>query len=202
MKKIAAIMPLLAFFCLPCLAQIIVSDSLAVAPEGYVLVDSVLYTPIERYNTELSKQGLLGALPSNLEIRQSDDITNAALSQIQSNGKVQTDGYRIRIYFDNRQDAREVSLQTEQQFKRLFPGYSTYRTFQNPFFKVTVGDFRSKVDAQIALRQISKSFPTAFIVKEKMRFPVISEKVRVRVDTVRMLVPIVAGPVNNEGEEL
>ena len=52
---------------------------------------------------------------------------------------------------------------------------------------MTVGDFRSKVDAQIALQSIIRDFPTAFIVKEKMRFPVVSDKVRYTVDTVRVL---------------
>ena len=34
---------------------------------------------------------------------------------------------------------------------------------------------------------IIRDFPTAFIVKEKMRFPVVSDKVRYTVDTVRVL---------------
>ena len=55
---------------------------------------------------------------------------------------------------------------------------------------MTVGDFRTKVDAQIALQSIIRDFPTAFIVKEKMRFPVVSDKVRYYVDTVRVLRPI------------
>lgn len=206
-KKLYLLLPLICAAFTAAFAQqvdrpVAVPDSILVAPQGYILVDSVIYTPIERYNKTLAQEGLLAALPSNLSIRQSDAITNAALRQIEANRNVQVDGYRIRIFFDNRQDAREASLKAEQQFQRLFPGYPTYRTFQNPFFKVTIGDFRSNLDAQIALRQISKSFPTAFIIKEKMKYPIISEKVRASVDTVRFMVPAeVPQTLPNQSEE-
>ena len=89
----------------------------------------------------------------------------------------EVDGYRIRIYFDNKQKSREESQEVIKRFKALYPGYNTYLKFNNPNFKVTVGDFRTKVDAQIALQKIIRDFPTAFIVKEKMRFPVVAVRV-------------------------
>lgn len=171
-------------------APVLAPDSLLVAPEGYKIVDSIIYTPVGRYNEALADSSLYEALPSGVQLHQSANITQSAMRQIEDNASALTDGYRIRIFFDNKQDARNASLESEERFRRLFPGYNTYRTFQNPFFKVTVGDFRTKVDAQKALQDIVRTFPSAFIVKEKMRFPVISETMRVKVDTVRMLVPI------------
>lgn len=169
---------------------ILAPDSLLIAPDGYKIVDSIIYVPVSRYNEALADSSLYEVLPAGVQLHQSANITHAAMSQIEANAKTLTDGYRIRIFFDNKQDARNASLDSEMRFRKLFPGYNTYRTFQNPFFKVTVGDFRTKVDAQKALQKIIKVFPSAFIVKEKMRFPVISETVRVRADTVRLIVPI------------
>lgn len=169
---------------------ILAPDSLLIAPEGYKIVDSIIYVPVSRYNEALADSSLYEVLPAGVQLHQSANITHAAMRQIEDNAKTLTDGYRIRIFFDNKQDARNASLDSEMRFRKLFPGYNTYRTFQNPFFKVTVGDFRTKVDAQKALQKIIKVFPSAFIVKEKMRFPVISETVRVRADTVRLIVPI------------
>lgn len=171
-------------------APVLAPDSLLIAPEGYKIVDSIIYTPISRYNEALADSSLYEALPAGVRLHQSSNITHAAMRQVEDNASTLTDGYRIRIFFDNKQDARNASLESEMRFRNLFPGYNTYRTFQNPFFKVTVGDFRTKTDAQKALHKIVKVFPSAFIVKEKMRFPVISETVRVKVDTVRVLMPV------------
>ena len=165
------------------------------APEGYKYIDTVVYNAAPRYNQELAGKSIFEVLPSDVKVHQSANLRSAVDARINANKTVQTDGYRIRIYFDNKQDSREASSATEQRFKKRFPGYSTYRTFKNPFFKVTIGDFRTKAEAQVALEKISREFPSAFIVKEKMRFPVIADGVRYTVDTMRVLVPT-AQPAN------
>ncbi|MBP5571867.1 MAG: SPOR domain-containing protein [Bacteroidales bacterium] len=165
--------------------------------EGYKYIDTVIYKAVPRLNTSLVGKSITDILPWRVKLHQSASIKSAADSRIHKNKDIQTEGFRIRIFFDNKQNARSASLESEQRFQRLFPGYNTYRTFTNPYFKVTVGDFRTKADAQMALQKISRVFPDAFIVSEKMKFPVISDQVRVTADTVRMQVPI-APPANNE----
>lgn len=161
------------------------------APEGYRYVDTIIYNAVPRVNQELAGKTVYDVLPAQeVKLHQSQTLRSAVDRQIRSNRAETVEGYRIRIYFDNKQDSREASSESEQRFKKRFPGYSTYRTFSNPFFKVTVGDFRTKADAQVALQKISREFPSAFIVREQMKFPVISDGVRVTVDTLRMLVPI------------
>lgn len=160
------------------------------APAGYKYVDTIIYHAVSRVNETLSGKSVSKVLPWRVKLHQSSSIENATESLVRKNKGTLTDGFRIRIYFDNKQNSREASAESEARFKRLFPGYNTYRSFKNPFFKVTVGDFRTKADAQVALQRIVRVFPDAFIVKEQMKFPVISDQVRVTADTVRMLVPI------------
>lgn len=167
------------------------------APAGYKYIDSVVYNAVPRVNESLSGKTVFEVLPWRIKIHQSASVRSAADAQVRKNKALQTDGFRIRIFFDNKQNSREASAESEARFRRLFPGYNTYRTFQNPFFKVTVGDFRTKADAQVALQHIARVFPDAFIVKEKMKFPVISDQVRVTTDTIRVLVPI-APPKTDE----
>lgn len=160
------------------------------APAGYKYVDTIIYHAVPRVNETLSGKSVSKVLPWRVKLHQSSSIENATETLVRKNKGTLTDGFRIRIYFDNKQNSREASAESEARFKRLFPGYNTYRSFKNPFFKVTVGDFRTKADAQVALQRIVRVFPDAFIVKEQMKFPVISDQVRVTADTVRMLVPI------------
>ena len=72
----------------------------------------------------------------------------------------------------------------------MFPDVSAYRTYANPYFKVTVGDCRNKSEAMILLNRIKKAFPSAFVVKENVRYPVVDKDNAYRVDTVKVLRPI------------
>ena len=193
MKKILSIFSVLALGCAAFAQEPAGSDSVAVevAPEGYMYVDSVVYRQVPRCNEELEGMSIYEAL-GDVQVNESYAVRKAVAKRVAENKgpEGEVDGYRIRIYFDNKQKSREESQEVMKRFQALYPGYNTYLKFNNPNFKVTVGDFRTKVDAQIALQSIIRDFPTAFIVKEKMRFPVVSDKVRYYVDTVRVLRPI------------
>ena len=147
-------------------------------------VDSLVYRQLPRVNEELEGMTIYQAL-GDVCVEENYKVRQAVSRQVEANKgpEGEVDGYRIRIYFDNKQKSREESQEVMARFKALHPGYNVYLKFNNPNFKVTVGDFRTKVDAQIALKEIIKAFPSAFIVKEKMRFPLVSDKVRYVVDT-------------------
>ena len=107
----------------------------------------------------------------NVVVRQSESVKNALNARIAANSERSISGYRIRIFSDNKQNARSASESTMNSFKTMYPGLSAYRTYTNPFFKVTVGDFRTKSEALRLLSKIKMSFPTAFIVEENINYP-------------------------------
>ena len=154
-------------------------------------VDSLVYRQLPRVNEELEGMTIYQAL-GDVCVEENYKVRQAVSRQVEANKgpEGEVDGYRIRIYFDNKQKSREESQEVMARFKALHPGYNVYLKFNNPNFKVTVGDFRTKVDAQIALKEIIKAFPSAFIVKEKMRFPLVSDKVRSVIDTVKVPVRV------------
>ena len=154
-------------------------------------VDSLVYRQLPRVNEELEGMTIYQAL-GDVCVEENYKVRQAVSRQVEANKgpEGEVDGYRIRIYFDNKQKSREESQEVMARFKALHPGYNVYLKFNNPNFKVTVGDVRTKVDAQIALKEIIKAFPSAFIVKEKMRFPLVSDKVRYVIDTVKVPVRV------------
>ena len=154
-------------------------------------VDSLVYRQLPRVNEELEGMTIYQAL-GDVCVEENYKVRQAVSRQVEANKgpEGEVDGYRIRIYFDNKQKSREESQEVMARFKALHPGYNVYLKFNNPNFKVTVADFRTKVDAQIALKEIIKAFPSAFIVKEKMRFPLVSDKVRYVIDTVKVPVRV------------
>lgn len=112
-----------------------------------------------------------GPASNRVTVEQSKAIESAFTAHIESSASKKISGYRIRIYFDNNQNARSRSGDVSAQFASRFPSIQVYRTYTNPYFKVTVGDFRTKSDAMHLLKQIEADFPSAFVVREQINFP-------------------------------
>ena len=162
--------------------------------DGYEMVDSVVYRPVAAVDSTLAGKDIFHILPSkragddaDVQIRQSQEIMNSMRQHIASNSKRTSSGYRVRIFFDNKQTARTESEKTLKRFKELFPGVAAYRIYANPYFKVTVGDFRTKSEAMALLTRIKGAFPSAFVVKESIEYPVVDSDNAVIADTVKVM---------------
>ena len=106
-------------------------------------------------------------------LNQPQEMDQAYARYIQANGERKMNGYRIRLFFSNKQSARTESEELEKEFKLQFPQIPTYRSYTNPFFKVVVGDYRTKSDAIRELNKILPFYPNAIVVKESIWFPAI-----------------------------
>lgn len=132
---------------------------------------------IEHTGTEVQlDSALLGrdifsALPERVVVRQSPAVRAALNKQVAGNASKSYSGYRIRLYFASSRTAREESAAVIRRFNEMYPGIQAYRTFASPNFKVTVGNFRSRLDAEALLVQIKGDFPDAFIVRERFKYP-------------------------------
>lgn len=82
------------------------------------------------------------------------------------------DGYRIQIYSSSNRNAREESSKTRAEFINKFPDIISYPMYSEPgYFKVRVGDFRTKTEATKLFLTISRVFPDAYIVPDIINFP-------------------------------
>lgn len=72
-------------------------------------------------------------------------------------------GYRIRIYSESGLGAKKEQQQVRARFLSLYPGLDAYNRYDEPFFKVYVGDCRTMSDALKLQDKISKSFPNSII---------------------------------------
>ena len=141
-------------------------------------VDSLVFRTIPAVDSTLLGQDVFQIMPrkdnggkAGVTIHQSQMVEESMRAHVIDNRTRPITGYRIRIFFDNAQDARENSGAAYGTFLKYFRGIPAYRSYVNPYFKVTVGDFRTKAEAMEKLIRIKKVFPTAFVVKEKIRFP-------------------------------
>lgn len=160
-------------------------------------VDSLVYRIVPAVDSVLFGADIFNIMPSksnggaaDVTIRQSQMVEEAMRNHIVSNKNRPMTGFRIRIFFDNSQTARTRSAAVLGSFKAAFQGIPAYRSYANPYFKVTVGDYRTKAEAMANLSKIKSAFPTAFIVKEKINYPQIgSQLMRTIIDTVKVYRP-------------
>ncbi len=75
-------------------------------------------------------------------------------------------GFRVQVMAaGNRADVNKA----KGQFYGMFPDIKTFVIYQQPNFKLRVGNFRSKTEAYKAWKEITKYFPGAFITPDEIK---------------------------------
>ena len=108
-------------------------------------------------------------------MRQTPAVRAALTRQVSSNAGKSYSGFRIRLFFASNRTAREESSAVIRRFNELYPHVEAYRSFSSPNFKVTVGNFRTRIEAEAFLRKVKGDFPDAFIVRERFKYPSIGQ---------------------------
>jgi hypothetical protein len=77
-----------------------------------------------------------------------------------------TDGYRIQIMYT---DIRADAYKNKGQMYKDFPDLKSYVEYEEPYFKLRIGDFKTRLEATYFLQQVTTLYSGAFIVKDKIR---------------------------------
>ena len=86
-------------------------------------------------------------------------------------------GFRIQIYSSSNRSAREESNKARAEFMIKFPEIVSYPLYAEPgYFKVRVGDFRTKAEATKTYLLVSKEFPHCYLVPDFINFPSLNTK--------------------------
>jgi hypothetical protein len=82
--------------------------------------------------------------------------------------KGKTKGFRVQIHSSSE---RSKALEAQSSFSSYYPNVPVYLYYQAPYFKIHVGNFRTKLEAYKFLREISDKFTGAYIVNDEIEFP-------------------------------
>lgn len=72
------------------------------------------------------------------------------------------DFYKIQIYYGDRDNAKKNLM----NFKRDFKEIEGTILYTNPTYKVWVGSFKLRIEAEKVLADIKKKYPVAFLIKK------------------------------------
>ena len=126
---------------------------------------------VSRVDSTLVGRNVLSVLGSGVTVNQSSAMRSALDRYVQNNANKKLSGYRIRVYFENGQNARARSEAIARSVSNAYPGMGVYRTFESPNFKVLVGDFRTKDEALKVYQSLKASYPTALLLKDTINYP-------------------------------
>ena len=153
----------------PCLFLILLGFSTAIGLAQSVISPSVLF-----------KRDDNGTSTGKLNIVQDPAVDTLMSRYILINENLKNEnlhygmwGYRIQIYASSNRNAREEANKANAEFLEKFPDLKSIIPFVKPgYFKVRVGDYRTKTEAMSQFLIISKEFPDAYLVPDFINFPV------------------------------
>lgn len=77
-------------------------------------------------------------------------------------------GYRIQLFSGNeRNNANNIKT----KFLKLYPDQTAYLSYNQPYFKIRIGDFRTKLDAKLFYNKIKDEFNECIIIADKINLP-------------------------------
>ena len=74
-------------------------------------------------------------------------------------------GYRIQIHSGNK---KQPANQARSTFLRVYSKKKAHLDYEQPYFKVRVGDFKTKIEALKFKKELTKHFPNCFIVNDEI----------------------------------
>lgn len=108
-----------------------------------------------------------------IELVQEYKVKELVSKHIEVNSKAPIKGYRIKIHFgSDKNKAKEIKA----KFISKFPEIAAYEKYDQPNFNIRVGDFRTKLEAYKALKEIQVEFPSSFLVQDEIEMPKLLEK--------------------------
>ncbi len=96
-----------------------------------------------------------------LKIETSTRIDKVIAQKKQYNKSLKTiKGYKIQLFYGSEKESYEI----KNEFKKLFPKIPTTIIFSSPQWKVQVGNFKTRLEADRTLVDIKKKYPSAIIL--------------------------------------
>ena len=92
-------------------------------------------------------------------------------------------GFRIQIMSVTGANSRDKANMEKAKFLMEFDDIRVYIVYQEPYFKVRLGDFRTKLNALKYQQEIFVDYPQAFIVSDKVNIPYVKKD---QVDLINM----------------
>ncbi|MCF6357750.1 MAG: SPOR domain-containing protein [Draconibacterium sp.] len=126
------------------------------------------------FSENIPEDTLQSNILQNLQVNRDPRLDKMLNWHIVKNEKMNgIEGFRVEIFFSSEMNALEQAKNKKVEFLSEYPENTVNIKYDAPNFKVRVGDFRTKNEALKLLKMIEKNYPMAFIVPDKINFPLL-----------------------------
>lgn len=160
----------------------------------YLLSLALLSAPIAELSAQTGAEGQASTIFDGLEasgsgrgqviVNQPEAIKNmvgkrmygAQVERTDTETFLKVQGFRTQVFSGNNQRmSKDEAFRKEKEVKALFPDVPTYVTYNAPFWRLRVGDYRSHEEAYRMMRLLIGAFPSygkeMYIIREEIKIP-------------------------------
>lgn len=122
-----------------------------------------------------------------LILNQDTKIDTLLLKQRQIHANDSTiDGFRVQIFMELGNDALKHADSVRMAFSKKYPDVPIYLLFGQPYYRLRVGDFRTRLEAEHLYQRLKKKYKNAFVTADRIELPYIALCTQiVELDTVK-----------------
>lgn len=84
------------------------------------------------------------------------------------------DGYRVQIFMELGNDALRRADSVKEVFMAQHPEVPIYLIFGQPYYRLRIGDYRTRLEAENMYQQVRKEYSNAFVTADRIELPYIA----------------------------
>lgn len=129
-----------------------------------LLFSVALFAQEKRGNLEIVKSPMIDLLQERRVYFENNPVEVRPVDK--ENGTRSTVlGFRVQIYSGS---SRNEAYATQARFQKQYKDIATYVSYTQPNYRVKVGDFRSRSEAQAFMREVKNDYPMVFLFTEQV----------------------------------
>jgi len=109
---------------------------------------------------------VFGLTQNSVTFIQDSSVNILVEKHILSNKTIPITGFRINIFSQSGNHSRSGAMTAQTIFSERFPDMKSYVNFEEPYFRINVGNFRTQLEAAAALERLRAAYPQAFLVRD------------------------------------
>lgn len=118
--------------------------------------------------TFLINGGAFAQQPGKVEVikdPQIDSLIARRAALIRSSRRSVASGFRVQIFSST---DRKTVYAEQKKFNALYPTIRSYISYSEPYYKLRVGDFRTRLEAEKLINKLKRSYQGLFIFAESI----------------------------------
>ncbi len=81
------------------------------------------------------------------------------------------DGFRVQIFMETGNDAVRHADSIREVFSQKYPETPIYLIFGQPYYRLRIGDFRTRLEAENQYQRIKKEYTNSFVTADRINLP-------------------------------